>query len=194
MGAGGLIARGLIGAYLAVMVSALWLAAADAVEDGNADVVLRNGKIYTADKERSIKEAIAFKGNTIVAVGIDKDMAPLIGSATKVIDLGGRLVLLGLIDTHIHPIIGALNGAKCSLARVKATIEALKPVLQECLAKEQGGADDWFEAAQLDNYGFSATAKDLDTIEAARPVALWGNDGHTVWVNSRGLALLGRDG
>jgi predicted amidohydrolase YtcJ len=194
MGAGGLIARGLIGAYLAVMVSALWLAAADAVEDGNADVVLRNGKIYTADKERSIKEAIAFKGNTIVAVGIDKDMAPLIGSATKVIDLGGRLVLPGLIDTHIHPIIGALNGAKCSLARVKATIEALKPVLQECLAKEQGGADDWFEAAQLDNYGFSATAKDLDTIEAARPVALWGNDGHTVWVNSRGLALLGRDG
>jgi predicted amidohydrolase YtcJ len=194
MGAGGLIARGLIGAYLAVMVSALWLAAADAVEDGNADVVLRNGKIYTADKERSIKEAIAFKGNTIVAVGIDKDMAPLIGSATKVIDLGGRLVLLGLIDTHIHPIIGALNGAKCSLARVKATIEALKPVLQECLAKEQGGADDWFEAAQLDNYSFSATAKDLDTIEAARPVALWGNDGHTVWVNSRGLALLGRDG
>ena len=194
MGAGGLIARGLIGAYLAVMVSALWLAAADAVEDGNADVVLRDGKIYTADKERSIKEAIAFKGNTIVAVGIDKDMAPLIGSATKVIDLGGRLVLPGLIDTHIHPIIGALNGAKCSLARVKATIEALKPVLQECLAKEQGGADDWFEAAQLDNYGFSATAKDLDTIEAARPVALWGNDGHTVWVNSRGLALLGRDG
>jgi predicted amidohydrolase YtcJ len=194
MGAGGLIARGLIGAYLAVMVSALWLAAADAVEDGNADVVLRNGKIYTVDKERSIKEAIAFKGNTIVAVGIDKDMAPLIGSATKVIDLGGRLVLLGLIDTHIHPIIGALNGAKCSLARVKATIEALKPVLQECLAKEQGGADDWFEAAQLDNYSFSATAKDLDTIEAARPVALWGNDGHTVWVNSRGLALLGRDG
>jgi len=194
MGAGGLIARGLIGAYLAVMVSALWLAAADAVEDGNADVVLRNGKIYTADKERSIKEAIAVKGNTIVAVGIDKDMAPLIGSATKVIDLGGELVLPGLIDTHIHPITGALNGAKCSLARVKATIEALKPVLQECLAKEQGGADDWFEAAQLDNYGFSATAKDLDTIEAARPVALWGNDGHTVWVNSRGLALLGRDG
>jgi predicted amidohydrolase YtcJ len=64
----------------------------------------------------------------------------------------------------------------------------------QALAKEQGGADDWFEAAQLDNYGFSATAKDLDTIEAARPVALWGNDGHTVWVNSRGLALLGRDG
>jgi len=84
-----------------------------------------------------------------------------------------------------------LNGAKCSLAGVKASVETLKPVLQSCLAKEQGGADKWFEAVQLDNYGFSATAKDLDGIEVKRPIALWGNDGHTVWVNSLGLALLG---
>ena len=49
--------------------------------------------------------------------------------------------------------------------RRKATIDALKPVVQDCLGKDQGGADDWFEAAQLDNYGFSATAKDVDTIE-----------------------------
>ena len=60
---------------------------------------------------------------------------------------------------------------------MKATIDALKLVVQDCLRKDQGGADDWFEAAQLDNYGFSATAKDVDTIEASRPVALWGNDG-----------------
>ena len=44
---------------------------------------------------------------------------------------------------------------------------------------------------QLDDYGFSATSLDLDSIEATRPLALWGNDGHTVWVNGRGLALLG---
>ena len=176
---------------IATLVSCLLLATARAAEDGKADIVLRNGKIYTADPARSIRQSIAFKRNTIVAVGDDKDMTPLIGSGTKVIDLGGKLVLPGLIDTHIHPIIGALNGAKCSLAGVKATIDALKPVVQDCLGKDQGGADDWFEAAQLDNYGFSATAKDVDTIEASRPVALWGNDGHTVWVNSRGLALLG---
>ena len=99
---------------------------------------MRNGKIYTADKERSIKQAIAFRGNTIVAVGDDADVTPLIGSGTKVIDLGGKLVLPGLIDTHIHPIIGALNGAKCSLAGVKATIDALKPVIQDCLAEGSG--------------------------------------------------------
>ena len=170
-----------------------WLssAGAEAEEQAKADVVLRNGKIYTADPARSVRQALAFTGNTIVAVGDDTDVAPLIGPKTKVVDLVGKLVLPGLIDTHIHPIIGALNGAKCSLAGVKATIDTLKPVIQDCLAKDQGSADEWFEAAQLDNYGFSATAKDLDTIEATRPVALWGNDGHTVWVNSRGLALLG---
>ena len=188
MSTGWSISRGLIWASLAVMVSSLWSVATEAAE---ADVVLRNGKIYTADKTRSIRQVVAFKGNTIVAVGDDKDMAPLIASGTKVIDLGGKLVLPGLIDTHIHPIMGALNGAKCSLAGVKASIETLKPVIKNCLSEDHGGADDWFEAAQLDNYGFSATAKDVDFIEASRPVALWGNDGHTVWVNSRGLALLG---
>ena len=54
-----------------------------------------------------------------------------------------------------------------------------------------GGRDEWFEAVQLDNYGFSATAKDVDKIEAQRPLVLWGNDGHTGWVNGRGLALTG---
>ncbi len=99
------------------LVSCLCIDDVRATEDGKADVVLRNGKIYTADPARSIRQSIALKRNTIV--GDDKDMTPLIGSGTKVIDLGGKLVLPGLIDTHTHPIIGALNGAKCSLAGVK---------------------------------------------------------------------------
>jgi predicted amidohydrolase YtcJ len=173
------------------LVFCLWLADARAVEDGKGDVVLRNGKIYTADPARSIRQAIAIKGNTIVAVADDDEVAPLIGAATTVVDLKGKLVLPGLIDTHIHPIIGAVNGAKCSLAGVKATIEALTPVIHACLDKEQGGPDEWFEAVQLDNYGFAATAKDVDKIEAKRPLVLWGNDGHTGWVNGRGLALTG---
>ena len=175
----------LLGAFLAMS----WTA--HAAEGDKADVVLRNGKIYTADPSRSIRQAIAFTGNTIVAVGADADMEKLTGPSTKVTDLGGKLVLPGLMDTHVHPIIGAIDRSKCSLEGVKATIATLKPVLRGCIEKAPGGPDEWFEAVQLDNYGFSATAKDLDEIEADRPMALGGNDGHTVWVNSKGLALLG---
>ena len=188
---GWLVLRVQMLAVIVGLVSCLWLDDVRAAEGEKADVVLRNGKIYTADKARSIRKAIALTGNTIVAVGNDKDMEPLLGAVTKVVDLGGKLVLPGLIDTHIHPILGAVDDEKCSLAGVKATIEALMPVIKKCLAEDQGGTDDWFEAVQLDNYGFSATAKDVDKIEAKRPLVLWGNDGHTGWVNSRGLELTG---
>src|SRR5262245_66200157 len=130
-----LVPRALILSVIVSLVAGLCLADGRSAED-KADIVLRNGKIYTADKTRSIKQAIGFRGNTIVSVGTDADVAPLIGAATKVIDLGGKLVLPGLIDTHIHPILGALNGAKCSLAGVKATIEKLTLAIKNCLVKE----------------------------------------------------------
>jgi len=182
-------------AAIVVLVSCLWVAEIRA-ENGRADVVLYHGKIYTADPARSFQQAIAFTGNTIVAVGDDNKVKLLIGPKTKVVDLSGKLVLPGLIDTHSHPIGSAVDLGKpkgCSLADVKGeppTIEALKPVIRECLRKEPGGRNAWLEAVQLYNYNFKATAKDLDSIEKTRPMVLEGNDGHTAWVNSRGLALL----
>jgi predicted amidohydrolase YtcJ len=178
-------------AVIVGLVSCLWLVDVRAAEDRKGDVVLWNGKIYTADRARSIQQSIAFTGNSIVAIGDDAKVKLLIGPATKVVDLGGKLVLPGLIDTHTHPIDGAIDGTKCSLASVGGeppTLEELKPEIQKCLAKKPGGADDWFEAVQLYNYDFKATAQDLDSIEATRPIALQGNDGHTVCtVSARAL-------
>jgi len=190
-----LVLRVQVLAVIIGLISCLWLDSVWAAEGGKADVVLRHGKIYTADRAQSIQQSIAFAGNSIVAVGDDDEVAPLIGPATKVVDLGGKLVLPGLIDTHSHPVGSAIYSTKCCLANVgggKATptIEELKPVIQGCLRKEPGGPDDWLEAVQLYNYDFKATAHDLDSIEAERPIALAGNDGHTMWVNGRGLDLL----
>ncbi|HET9536112.1 MAG TPA: amidohydrolase family protein, partial [Mesorhizobium sp.] len=193
MSPGRLVLRVQVVAVIVGLVSCLSLDDVRAAENGKADVVLRHGKIYTADPARSFQQSIAFTGNSIVAVGDDQDVEPLIGTGTKVIDLGGKLVLPGLIDTHTHPIDGAINDTKCSLADVgqPPTLEALRPAIEKCLDKEPGGANDWLEAVQLYNYGFEATAQDLDSIEKKRPIALDGNDGHTMWVNSRGLKLLG---
>ena len=107
---GGLLLKAQTLSVIVGLVSCLWLADARAVDDGKADVLLRNGKLYTADPARSIRQAIAIKGNTIVAVGDDQEVAPLIGAGTTVVDLKGKLVLPGLIDTHIHPILGAVTG------------------------------------------------------------------------------------
>ena len=108
-------------AVIVGLVTCPWLDDVGAAKDGKADVVLRHGKIYTADPARSYQQSIAFTGNRIVAVGDDDKVKPLIGPETKVVDLGGKLVLPGLIDTHIHPIDGAINGTKCSLARSMAS-------------------------------------------------------------------------
>src|SRR6476659_6841469 len=153
--------------YLAVLTLLLVSVATAFGASGPANVVFHNGKIYTADPSRLIRQAIAFTGNTIVAVGTDAEVASLIGPGTVVIDLKGKLVLPGLIDTHIHPIIGAVNGSKCNLAGIKATVEAFRPVLQACIQRHPGGPKDWIEAVQLENYGFAAAAADLDALEAS---------------------------
>jgi predicted amidohydrolase YtcJ len=74
-----------------------------------ADLVLRHGKIITVDREFSIKEAVAIKGGRFIVVGSDRDVRPMMGATTKVIDLGGRTVIPGLIDSHIHATVAGLN-------------------------------------------------------------------------------------
>lgn len=159
--------------------------------EGPADLVLRNGKVYAVDPSRSVAQAVAVRGNTILAVGTNAEIDRLTGPSTEVVDLAGRLLLPGLIDAHTHPIYGAVNAAKCSLDGVDPTIEQIAPVVQDCLKGRPGGAEDWMEVVQLSNYGFEATAADLDRITSERPLVLLGNDGHTAWVNTVALKLTG---
>ena len=69
---------------------------------GKATLALINGKVVTVDSENSIREAIAVKGNKILRVGSNNDVKGLIDSKTKVIDLDGKTVLPGFIDSHVH--------------------------------------------------------------------------------------------
>jgi predicted amidohydrolase YtcJ len=67
-----------------------------------ADIILSNGKVLTVDDRFSIASAIAIRGERIVAVGGDRDVAAFAGSGTRRIDLAGRTVIPGLIDNHLH--------------------------------------------------------------------------------------------
>src|SRR5437762_3319559 len=66
------------------------------------DLILSNGKIITVDERFTIAQAVAIKGDRIVAVGTNADIARLAGSNTRRIDLRGRSVIPGLIDNHMH--------------------------------------------------------------------------------------------
>src|ERR1035437_10393636 len=69
----------------------------------NADLILHNGKIVTLDRGESVAQAVAFQNGRIAAVGTDRDvLARERGSRTRVIDLGGKMVLPGLCDAHVH--------------------------------------------------------------------------------------------
>ena len=74
-----------------------------------ADIVLRGGKILTVDRNFSIAQAVAIRDGRFVAVGTDRDIRPLIAPSTKVIDLAGRTMIPGLIDSHIHATVAGLS-------------------------------------------------------------------------------------
>ena len=154
-----------------------------------ADLALLHGRIYTEDAPRSVAQAIAIRGNTIIAVGTDEAVSALIGPHTRRVDLQWRVVLPGIIDAHVHPADGALDQDKCNLLDEMLSTAAVKEKVAACLKKTPG--DSWFEAVQVNPSGLTLTLRDLDSMLASRPLVLSGSDGHTVWANSAALKAAG---
>ncbi|UCG57200.1 MAG: amidohydrolase [Phycisphaerales bacterium] len=86
-----------------IMAVILALSRPDAMSALGADLIVHNGKIVTVDSDFSVRQAMAVRGNRIVRVGDDKNILQLRGPDTEVLDLDGKMVLPGLIDSHVHP-------------------------------------------------------------------------------------------
>src|SRR5689334_2003983 len=86
---------------------ACWLVLAGAAQAQSADTVLLGGKVITFDSAPA--EALAVRGDRIMSIGRSSDIRALAGPATRVIDLAGRTVIPGLIDSHIHAIRAGLT-------------------------------------------------------------------------------------
>ena len=100
-----------------------------------ADLVITNARVYTADPDRSIAEAIAVRDGRIVFVGSTSAAMLRVGPQTKLERLAGGLVLPGLIDSHIHP-IDMIEVDMCSLAsRPRKTLRALSRFVRSCIEK-----------------------------------------------------------
>src|SRR5262249_47336439 len=82
-----------------------WLltSAASNLGAADADLILHNGKVVTVDAKFSIQEAIAVEAGRVAATGANRDVLARRGPRTQVLDLEGRMVLPGLMDSHAHP-------------------------------------------------------------------------------------------
>jgi predicted amidohydrolase YtcJ len=152
-----------------------------------ADLVLLHGRIHTEDPNRSVAQALAIRGNSIVAVGTDAEVSAYAGPQTHSVDLRGRVVLPGMIDAHIHPAESAQNLGKCNLHDRMMSPETLRTEVARCLAQEPRDHPLWFEVVSVNVSNLKLTRRQLDQMLPHRPLLLEDASGHTLFANSAAL-------
>ena len=162
---------------------------------GPADRVLHGAKIFTVNDDQPWAEAVAIKGGKLVYVGDDAGVQGFVGRETVGHDLQGKLVIPGLVDAHTHPGgTGRFSGPSGSLPRTNKT-----EILAAVKAYSEANPDlPWIVMCcwPVHLYGNGKEGphkRDLDAIVPDRPVWLGSNIGHSIWVNSKALEMMGVD-
>jgi predicted amidohydrolase YtcJ len=163
-----------------------------------ADLVLRNGKIVTVDPAGRVVQALAVRGDRIVALGPDSDAPRWIGPRTKVIDLHGMLAIPGFIEGHGHFTgVGEfrmgldLREARTwddIVAQVGRAAKQAKP--GEWIIGRGWHQSKWAQAPEPNVEGFPLHAS-LDKVSPGNPVLLTHASGHAAFVNGKALELAG---
>src|ERR1051325_7856368 len=201
-------------ALLSAAALVCWILSGSALRaQGTADLVLQNGKILTVDSSFSIAQAVAISGNQISAVGQNQDIMKLAGPNTQVIDLKGRTVIPGLIDTHRHIYTtnydGKLTpeqlqrfpidwrGVKTKddvLVQIKGTMDKYKFKPGEWVYFNSSGisgmgAGGTNQGSQLQILLDGLSRTDLDTVSPNNPITLSEGipDQNGLFVNTKGL-------
>jgi predicted amidohydrolase YtcJ len=150
-----------------------------------ADLVLYNGRVITVDRTFSSAEAVAIAGDRVVAVGTSASVRARAGASARQIDLGGRAVVPGLMDNHLH---GAGGGPGVDLSRARSLDDVYSAIRARVGVTAAGDVivsnSDWHEA-QLREQRLPLR-DDLDRVAPAHPVVLV-RGGHEYIVNSAAL-------
>lgn len=153
--------------------------------------LVENARIYTMDRHHPQAEAIAMREGRVIAVGRTAELAQVPG-VTRRIDAGGRAVIPGLIDAHIHFLAYSRSLNKIDLAGVRSKEEALRRVEEKAQALGPGR---WIVGGGWNNNLWSPnsypTRYDLDRVAPRNPVYMDRKDLHSCWVNSLALERAG---
>ncbi|MBM3293531.1 MAG: amidohydrolase [Candidatus Aminicenantes bacterium] len=156
-----------------------------------AETVVTNARIYTMNTAQPWAEAAAVKDGCYLYVGSAKEAKRYRSKETQVIDAGGRLVLPGFMDSHVHFVGGSASLARVDLSGTK-TVQEIQERIRRFAAENPSApwvqGRGWMYAAFP---GGMPHKKFLDEAVPDRPAIMRCADGHTSWVNSRALALAG---
>jgi predicted amidohydrolase YtcJ len=160
-------------------------------EDGPVDLIVLNGRVYTADGNGTMAEAVAVQGNKILHVGTTREVQRLRRPQTIVVDAQGGAVLPGFNDAHAHLLNGGLSLGQINLSDARTPLEIEESIKAWAAAnpeREWITGRGWYYAPFP---GGLPSRQMLDRVVADRPAFLTSYDGHTGWANSRALKLAG---
>ncbi|MDN0196770.1 amidohydrolase [Streptomyces sp. S.PNR 29] len=173
------------------------------MSDTPPTLVLTGGQVLTVDRGFTVAEGVAVRGRDIVAVGTDAEMRALAGPGTRVVELGGRTVLPGINDSHLH-------GAAYGMTKPPFAIDVGHPAVSSIagIARAVGraarearpgawiiglGWDPGYLAECLADPRRFPHRRDLDAVAPDHPVCLTDFSSHMVWANSEALRQCGID-
>lgn len=156
-----------------------------------ADYIFTNAKVYTVNKKQVWAESVAIKGNEIIFVGNTADVNSYINDKTKVIDLEGKMLLPGFIDTHAHPVMAAAYTGSLILdqyASVDNWVNETKKFINQNPEKLYYIGLGFMAST----FGPEGPTKELlDAISTDKPIILIDEGWHSAWVNSKAFELAG---
>jgi predicted amidohydrolase YtcJ len=160
-----------------------------------ATTVFIGGTVLTVDADFSEAEAIAFRGNRILAVGTDAEVRKAAGNGPKIVDLRGKTVLPGFVDPHTHVIAGSIVDAimeYVGMARFQTTDQVLAHIVQRAAETPAG---EWLVFRNFDpavQEGPKAlTFAELDPISTDHPIFVLNASGHLAYANSKAFEVSG---
>ncbi len=157
------------------------------------DTVLMNTTVYTIDSADTVAEAIALKGGKIAFVGSNDAVKAYIGANTQVVDLKGKVVMPGMIDSHVHPPGIALTELYSINLYVDVTREGTLKAIKDYIEANPDLNEYWGTGytVGIGEDGKGPRREWLDTICSDKPIILTSNDGHNMWLNTKAFEMNG---
>ena len=189
--------------FVVIAILAVWALALGqfAVADQAAELIYRNGVILTMNDDQPSAEAVAVRDGRIVAVGAEADVLASAGEQTRIVDLAGRTLLPGFVDSHGHAYLIGLQASTANLLPPPdgegRDIASLQALLSDWAADHQEAVSEigWIVGFGYDDSQLAEqrhpTRDDLDKVSTDIPVIIIHQSGHLGVANSRALQLAG---